>query len=978
MAIHVSSENRHVRPSAVDTAGAPVPFHVAAGLLRGLNREQRSAVRYGAGPLLVIAGPGTGKTEVVTRRLAWLIATKRARPREILALTFTDNAAEEMQARVDLLVPYGQADAAIHTFHAFGDRLIREFAFELGLPGDVRLITRAEAVVLLREHVFRLGLDSYRPLGDPTRFLGALVDLFQRAKDEAVSVEALAGYVDGLRSADGPEADVWNARRELASAYERYQELLAERGLIDHGDQVWLALRLLRERPTVRESVMNRFRYLLVDEFQDMNPAQLELIHELTGQTRNVTVVGDPDQAIYTFRGAAANNIISFEDRHPDLRRIVLRRNYRSRQPIIDAAHRLIGHAAETSHSAARQVAHRRGRSANPVRSVWYGSPDEESDGVASAIAETIAAGARPRDVAVLCRSNGEVDAIARGLRVRDVPVRTHLPADFFAQPQVRPLLAYLRVIADPEQALELYALATSYPYSLGGESLTCLLGQARRRHSSLWQTFEAAASSEERWPPEFRDGLTRLIQHVRAGIELSHVRTSNEVLYDYLRRSGRLAKLARTTDASDARSVARFFEVVRGRARLLAHDRIASLVPHLDSLIEAEDELPDTGPLDLNAVSVLTVHRAKGLEFKIVYLTGLTDGRFPARGRPPTIDLPWHEVRGRKAQEPDRLEEERRLCFVAMTRARDELWLTHHVTGPGGRGRRRPSPFIAEALDAPSAASQMELDAIAQIETLGAAPVLPQPPLRRETDSAAFSFSELETYLDCPERYRLRHVVGVPTSPHHALTYGSAMHQAVAAFHLGRKRGAPLSEEELLEVFARAWSPEGFLSRDHEEARYVAGQDALRRFRREQLATPPDVVAVERPFVFKMDELSIRGRMDRVDRTAEGTVIVDYKSSDVRDQGKADQKARDSLQLQVYAMAHEAESGSLPHEVRLHFLDSAVVGVARPDAARLDRSRTKLRAAADGIRAGKFEPKPSAISCGYCPFRQICPSSAA
>src|SRR5689334_20316386 len=164
-------------PKIVAVVGQPSPRD-GSGLLAGANREQRRAITHGAGPLLVVAGPGTGKTEVITRRVAWLIATRRARPTEILALTFTDAAAEEMQGRVDLLVPYGHAGAAIHTFHALGDRLVREFAFELGLPGDVRLINRAEAVVLLRDNLFALGLERYRPLGDPTRFLGGLVDLF--------------------------------------------------------------------------------------------------------------------------------------------------------------------------------------------------------------------------------------------------------------------------------------------------------------------------------------------------------------------------------------------------------------------------------------------------------------------------------------------------------------------------------------------------------------------------------------------------------------------------------------------------------------------------------------------------------------------------------------------------------------------------------------------------------------------------------
>ena len=978
MAVEIKVRREQQPPQQPHDRTAPVPLRLVADLLNGLNREQRTAVTHREGPLLVIAGPGTGKTEVVTRRAAWLIATKRARPREILALTFTDNAAEEMQARVDVLVPYGQADAQINTFHAFGDRLVREYAFELGLPGDIRLVNRAEAIVLLREHLFELGLERYRPLGDPTRFLGALVDLFQRAKDEDVSPANLADHVRALPATSPGEIDVAQTRAELSAAYARYQPLLAERGLIDHGDQVSLAVRLLRERPQVRDAVNRRYRYLLVDEFQDMNSTQLELLHALTGPARNVTVVGDPDQAIYTFRGAGLDNIDSFQDRHADLRCVVLRRNYRSQQPIIDAAHRLIGHVAARPFLADRQVAHRRKHAAQPVRSIWYGSPEEESDGIAAAIAVSLAAGARPRDFAVLARSNAEIDSMARSLCVRGVPVRTHLPADFFAQPAVRPLLAYLRVIANPDQTLELYALATSFPYSLGGAPLTDLLNQARRRHRSLWQVLGATTEGEPEWEAPFRSGVTRLIEHVRAGVTRSHERPSAEVLYDYVRRSGRLARLVTDVEAGEAHAVARFFEIVRSRARLLVHDRVQMLIPYLDTLIEADDELADIGPLDVDAVSVLTIHRAKGLEFGTVYLTGLTDGRFPARARPQTLDLPWNDIHGHTSPETERLDEERRLCYVAMTRARDALWLTHHVSGHRGRGRRRPSPFIAEALDAPSARAGIGPDAIGQIEALGAPPSSLAPKEIEKSVPAALSYSELEAYLDCPERYRLRHVVGLPTPSHHALTYGSAMHQAVAAFHLSRGRGEPLNEAELLEVFARSWSPDGFLSREHEEARFAAGREALRRFHRAQMATPSDVVAVERPFVFKLDELSIRGRMDRVDQGRDGAVIVDYKASDVRDQGKADDRARDSLQLQVYALAHEAEWGSLPHEVQLHFLDSGVVGAARPDEARLEKARAKLRSAAAGIRNGNFEPRPSPISCGFCPFRQICPSSAA
>ncbi|CAN5661191.1 hypothetical protein BH23CHL7_BH23CHL7_14270 [soil metagenome] len=984
-------------PSAGPSLGAPVSLPAVSALLRGLNREQRRAVTHREGPQLVIAGPGTGKTEVVTRRVAWLIQTGRARPREILALTFTDAAAEEMQARVDELVPYGRADAAIHTFHALGDWLRRENAFELGLPGDVRLVNRPEAVLLLREHMFELGLARYLPLGDPTRFLSALVDLFQRAKDEGITPEAYLAHAHDLQRAATATTqdaellrDLASSRTEVGAAYSAYQRLLAERGLIDHGDQVGLALRLLRERPALREQVVGRYRYLLVDEFQDTNPAQLELVLALTGVKSNVTVVGDPDQAIYTFRGAAVSNIRRFVAAHPDVRCVVLRRNYRSRTPVLQAARRLIGHNGESRlplpGATSGLVAHRRSQGAAPVRRLVYATPEDEAHGIAALIGQRIGDGERPRDFAVLVRTNSDADALLRGLRALGVPARGSLPGRLLAQPDVRALLAYLRVIADPDNSLELYLLATAEPYRLGQHDLAPLGRQARRRRASLWRVINLALEGAltERLTDEGQRAVERLAADVRHGLSLATERTSGEVLYDYVRRSGRLARLAAAdregSGAIVLRSVARFFHVIRSRASLLPEDRVPILVPHLDALHEAGADERDAGPLDDDVVSVMTVHRAKGLEFRVVYVCGLVEGRFPAHGRPPVLTIPQELLMLRDGiDEDDPLAEERRLAYVALTRARDELWLSHHLGGPGGRGRRRPSPFLAEALDSPAEGIEMALDLVDGLAAAAAPVPRPRPPAVRATDQPlVLSYSQLDDYLSCPERYRLRHVLGVPTPAHHALAYGSAMHQAVAAFHLRRAEGVAMSEEELIGAFARAWSPEGYLSREHEEARFAAGCDALRRFRVAQLAAEPVTVAIERPFSFSVGRDVVRGRMDRVDRTTEGAVIVDYKSSDVPEQSRADARARDSLQLQIYALAHQAETGSLPHETQLHFLDSATIGHATPSEARLAKAHAKIAGAAAGIRAGAFAPKPNPVACGYCPFRDICASSAA
>src|SRR5436190_2182386 len=301
-------------PDGPATASGDPPAGLDA-LLGGLNPEQLKAVTHGEGPLLVVAGAGTGKTQVITRRIAWLIATRRARPSDILALTFTEKAAAEMQVRVDQLVPYGYTDTTIGTFHAFGDRLIREYALELGMPSDIRVLSRAETVIFLREHLFAFELERYRPLGDPTRFLAALATLFSRCKDEDVSVDAYAAFAAGLTEAaaaapdDDALAEEAGRQTELARAYARYQQLLEANGCIDFGDQVAFALRLVRTSPAARAEIQARFRYVLVDEFQDTNRAQSAFVSLVADGHRNLTVVGDDDQSIYRFRGAAISNI---------------------------------------------------------------------------------------------------------------------------------------------------------------------------------------------------------------------------------------------------------------------------------------------------------------------------------------------------------------------------------------------------------------------------------------------------------------------------------------------------------------------------------------------------------------------------------------------------------------------------------------------------------------------------------------------
>ena len=348
------------------------------------------------------------------------------------------------------------------------------------------------------------------------------------------------------------------------------------------------------------------------------------------------------------------------------------------------------------------------------------------------------------------------------------------------------------------------------------------------------------------------------------------------------------------------------------------------------------------------------------------------------------------------------------------MTRARDELILSH-AADYGGARARRVSPFVLEALDLPATAGAAGAGAgePAPLDRLAAFAGAAEPAqaLRGPIEEPlSLSFYQVDDYLTCPLKYKYAHVLRVPLAPHHAIVYGAALHKAVQFFHHRHARGHVMSESELIEVFEAAWTNDGFVSREHEEARLEAGRAALRRFREAQLA--PDAVIptyVERDFSFTLDGDRVRGRWDRVDvepagevsTTAEPQVpaaepqadvvtptlgmlgrervtITDYKSSDVRDPAKARQRARDSLQLAIYAMGYEAMTGRLPDAVQLHFLESGLIGRAEVDQKRLAKARKQIAQAAAGIRARDYTARPDYLSCTYCAFRDICPASAA
>ncbi|NOZ55880.1 MAG: UvrD-helicase domain-containing protein [Calditrichaeota bacterium] len=966
-------------------------------ILADLNERQREAVQHESGPLMVVAGAGTGKTRVVTYRIAYLIATKLARPEEILALTFTDKAAAEMEERVDQLVPYGYANVWISTFHAFGDRLLREFALELGLPQDFQVLSEAEQVIFFREHLFELPMKQFRPLSSPTQHIGAILKLISRAKDENVSPEDYFRYVEELR--ERAEAEPNNAelkdeldrQKELAEIYKAYQDLMLREGKIDFGDQVMFLLRLLREKPTVARQIRQRFRYILVDEFQDTNYAQFELVKELAREHRNVTVVADDDQSIYKFRGAAISNVLHFRRDFPDATVVVLTDNYRSTQEILDASYRLIRHN-DPNRLEIRENFDKRLRSHRPpgpaVQHLHYDTQTAEADAVADIIHKHVEAGAyRYRDFAILVRGNRDADAYLTSLRMRDIPYQFSGSRGLYRRQEVRLLISLLQVLFDVDSSEHLYNLLSSEVYNFPMADLNRLLARAYRLNISLFDVLNdpdvfGEEAENGSLSPEAQATREKVLEDLRYLVEFSRQRPAGMVLYEFLERTGYLGRLARG-EAPEAetkiQNLARFFDIVRAFSNTAPDDQVPHLVRYLDLLIEAGDD-PPTAPLEpgLDAVNVLTVHKAKGLEFPVVFMVGLVKDKFPSRRRSDPLELPDALVREEVPSGDIHLQEERRLFYVGMTRAQQELYLTS-ADDYGGKRTRKVSPFVLEALDrreadvTPRKSDPIEVIRRHRTGRGATAPALEKIPASQPLQ---LSHMQVDDYLTCPLKYKYIHILRVPLRPHHTIIYGKAIHEAIQEYNRRRQAGLPVSYEDLLARFEGAWRNEGFLSREHEEQRLQAGREALRRFYEREQASENVPAYVEQEFAFWQGKNKITGRWDRVDERDGQVVIIDYKSSEVRDQKKADERARNSRQLAIYAIAYERLYGRMPDVLELHFVDTGLVGKTEPKPRKIEKTLEEIEQAAEGIRNREFSPTPSEWDCRYCPYNRICPAT--
>ncbi|HET8614501.1 MAG TPA: DNA helicase PcrA [Actinomycetales bacterium] len=668
------------------SSGTPAPHRPADvdSLLEGLNPPQRAAVLHEGSPLLIVAGAGSGKTRVLTHRIAYLLAARGARPGQILAITFTNKAAGEMKERVAALVGPRAASMWVSTFHSACVRILRREATRVGLKSSFSIYDAADSQRLMALVCRELGLDPKRY---PPRSFSAQVS---NLKNELVDEETFAERAAGEQGTP--------AEQTLAEAYRMYQQRLRQANALDFDDLIMTTVNVLQAFPDVAEHYRRRFRHVLVDEYQDTNHAQYVLIRELVGGSTSevlerkpvlavdgsvvregrevdvppaeLTVVGDADQSIYAFRGASIRNIVEFESDYPDATTILLEQNYRSTQTILSAANAVIARNPDRKPKKLWTAA------GEGPQIVGYVADSEHDE--AAYVAEEIDRlhdehGVRPGDVAVFYRTNAQSRALEEVLVRVGLPYKIVGGTRFYERREVKDALAYLRVLANGADTVNLRRILNVPKRGIGDRAEAVVSVLADRERIPF---VEALARADE------APGIaTRSLTCIRAFTQLlEDLRTIVDggagpatVLEAVLEQTGYLAELQASHDPQDDTRVENLAELVQVAREFEESSPEGSLTDFLErvSLVADADDIPDSPDVDAaeahdnGVVTLMTLHTAKGLEFPVVFLTGLEDGVFPHM---------------RALADTDELAEERRLAYVGITRARERLYLTRAV----------------------------------------------------------------------------------------------------------------------------------------------------------------------------------------------------------------------------------------------------------------------------------------------------------
>src|SRR5213082_3674550 len=923
----------------------------------GLTDAQKTAVAHTRGPLLIVAGAGTGKTRVLVERYRRLRA-QGVPAEQILLLTFTEKAAREVLDRVELEDELPAGERFVLTYHAFAQRFLQEEGWLCGIPKAFRIVSEVRKWELMRDVLLTRRPPHLFHAQRPYERIAELLKLVERLKQELVSPDEFVSWAGRMVDVDDPTVA---AQREAALVYRDYQQRLLVEERLDFDDTIYYTVQLLINQHSVAARQSRRFTHLMVDEFQDTNFGQSRLLELLAGPERNLCVVGDDDQSIYKFRGASVANLRRFRSVFPDAAMVRLEQNFRSRGPILRAAGRLIALDPERL---AKRLETTRGEG-RPVSVLTASNVTEEADAVATYVKTAIEErGLAANSIAVLLRANAHLHSFARALQRIGVAYQVSGGRGFYQQPEIKDCLAFLRATDSPDDTVCLMRLLSLPRYAVDPVQAGRWSRRARDEGRRFFDILEEAEDG----------GAGRLTMDLRHFAGQALRLAVDDLFYEVMEQT-RYLDLPRFTGPIESLQVSanvqKLAELIGAYCDEHPDQHLAAYLKHLDAT-EAAQADEEIAPLDetVNAVHLMTIHQAKDLEFGLVIVPHLVEGRFPSSRRGEGLTLPNELLKEELPAAELHLAEERRLAYVALTRAREEIVCTLASRYEGVRDWR-PSRFLTPVRG--EGARELAGPQLLAV-TVGVVEVARQVelPLNDAPPIAALSYTQVDTYLRCPQMYQYRFVFRLPTRPRPQMQFGRILHEALKDSLGSIERDRPLTWAMVNAAYVAAWARERFCAPEQAPSLQDLGRSYLRRaFDAGDLSKP---LLLEQPFSLRVDGLRLSGRIDRVDRHADGMYeVIDYKTGSVK---RATDLQRD-LQLGVYALAAREVFRFDPLKLSYYYLETgARVTVDKP-VERLEEDRQTIVSVADGIRAELFPAKPDRMKCSGCDFKLLCPSAA-
>jgi DNA helicase-2/ATP-dependent DNA helicase PcrA len=947
--------------------------------------------------MLVLAGAGTGKTTVLVERIAWLIEQGHAKPEEILAITFTDNAADDLKSRVEkrlrrktaiVKTTIGKTTIWAGTFHAYCLGVLKRAGqdFNLLLPEDV--------YVYLRQRIDQLGLKRFIKPADLGQFLEDLKNFFDRCHEELVGPEQFQQYVDSLRpGSDLPrncrskEVEEMGAQeiierwQEIARVYTNSMRLLERDNLGTFGMMIRNAVRLLESNPALLERERRKARFILIDEFQDCNSSNIILTQLLAGEEQNIFAVGDPDQAIYRFRGASSAAFEEFQKRFPQTEGVILDENQRSRGNILRVAFAAINENPPVQSLGERvkfqRVQLESGRDRRdqqegrfvfdePVEIVLTDCHESEAALIGKEI-EQLRRDRRSGDhsMAVLYRQHMQREDLMAELAARDIPFIV-IGLNVLETAMARDVLALAGAVGNDNDADSLFRVCALPKFNVAADELRKKLSAAAGQKSfkAVLHTLESAAP------------VLAAIKEARAFIREQEL--SAEGALTYLVRQFGLPE-----EDAVVQAILRFAAMWEKKA-FIKNASLPEFLQYLDYYqkgrgiipLFTEEQMAELERRHPDAVQLMSVHAAKGLEFSHVWLLRVTSGAFPTYFKEGLFEFP-PALRSSIAVGEGKLvhdQEERRLFYVAITRARDRL----SIGSRPGKGKKDPTPpgFLRPLIGdrrLTAALTTRNVDGT----TPATLPLDPSPLGRWMLLPPAFatemalSANAVQSYATCPMKFKLERDWKIPGEAAAAMQYGFAIHTVLKNYYDPAAHAKELSIDDAVAAFKVEFG-KGYIDDPVQKKMYEErGVDQLRTL---LLASPrgsANVIATEHKFSFKLGEREIKGRIDRIDLLEEGVVrVIDYKTGAPKERKFADE----SLQLSIYAMA-VAQMNLSPRELVLVNVQDNSLAVSSRSPKQLDAAREKIEEAAEGIRRGEFDPKPGS-HCRWCDYQNPCPAT--